>query len=122
MNEIRLFNEGFSKSWLCHLWIFWLKLVGVIKGLTKNFEIFMRNKLENKGTKKKALKKRLERQKEHCRCAQKLKSKKREENGWLFCFMVYQPFSGHLIPNWILNNSVKYSFCSQTVECQKSSI
>ena len=26
--------------------------------------------------------------------------------GWLFCFSVYQDFSGHLTPNLISNNSV----------------
>ena len=29
---------------------------------------------------------------------------------WLFCFMVYQTFLGHLMPNQILNNSVQYKY------------
>ena len=39
--------------------------------------------------------------------------------GWLLVgFTAYQPFSGHLTPNKILNTSVdyKYSFCLQTVK------
>ena len=31
---------------------------------------------------------------------------------WLFCFIAYQPFSGHLMLNWILNNSVLYCWSS----------
>ena len=29
------------------------------------------------------------------------------EVGWLFCFMVYQPFSGHLTPNYHFDKSFK---------------
>ena len=46
--------------------------------------------------------------------------------GRLFCFTAYQPFSDHLTPNWISNNSVyhkyRFFFCLQTVKCRNSSI
>ena len=29
---------------------------------------------------------------------------------WLFCFVVYQPFLSHLVPNEISNNSVWYKY------------